>query len=61
MFVLGVFNSTNLATKKIQGDVMEVANIAVSQDTKNMGILVWILTLFMGFIPGLIFFLIKKG
>ena len=32
----------------------------VSKDSKNMAMLVWILTLFFGFIPGLIFFLTKK-
>lgn len=39
---------------------MENTNVEVSQDSKNMGILIWVLTLFFGFIPGLIFFLIKK-
>lgn len=38
----------------------EVANVEVTQDQKNMGLLIWILTLFFGFIPGLIFFLVKK-
>lgn len=33
---------------------------AVTQDSKNLGLLTWILTLFLGFIPGLIFFLTKK-
>jgi uncharacterized protein len=33
---------------------------AVSQDSKTQALLVWILTIFFGFIPGLIFFLIKK-
>ncbi|RCU52539.1 MULTISPECIES: DUF4870 domain-containing protein [Corallincola] len=32
----------------------------ISQDTKNMALLTWIGTIFFGFIPGLIFYLIKK-
>lgn len=32
----------------------------VSQDSKNMATLVWVLTIFFGFIPSLIFFLVKK-
>jgi uncharacterized Tic20 family protein len=32
----------------------------ISQDQKNTALLLWILTLFFGFIPGLIFFLTKK-
>jgi len=39
---------------------MEIATTEVTQDQKNMGLLIWILTLFFGFIPGLIFFLTKK-
>lgn len=39
---------------------MEDTPSAVSQDSKNMAILIWILTIFFGFIPGLIFFLTKK-
>jgi uncharacterized Tic20 family protein len=39
---------------------MNDATMAVQQDSKNMGLLIWILTLFFGFIPGLIFFLVKK-
>ncbi|MGZ8256843.1 MAG: DUF4870 domain-containing protein [Gallionella sp.] len=39
---------------------MEITTTEVTQDQKNMGLLIWILTLFFGFIPGLIFFLIKK-
>ena len=33
---------------------------AVSQDSINMALLIWIGTIFFGFIPGLIFYLIKK-
>ncbi|MFM2407557.1 MAG: DUF4870 domain-containing protein [Gallionella sp.] len=39
---------------------MEIATTDLTQDQKNMGLLLWILTLFFGFIPGLIFFLTKK-
>jgi len=34
--------------------------IDTSQDSKNMTLLMWIGTLFFGFIPGLILFLMKK-
>ena len=33
---------------------------AVSQDSKNMALMTWIGTIFFGFIPGLIFYLVKK-
>ena len=39
---------------------MEIATTDLTQDQKNIGLLLWILTLFFGFIPGLIFFLTKK-
>jgi len=32
----------------------------VSQDSKNLALLLWIGTLFFGFIPGLILYLVKK-
>jgi uncharacterized protein len=32
----------------------------VSQDSKNMAVIIWIGTLFLGFIPGLILYLIRK-
>jgi uncharacterized protein len=32
---------------------------AVSQDSKNMAMLGWILTIFFGFIPGLVLYLVK--
>lgn len=38
----------------------DIAIVEVTQDQKNTGLLIWILTLFFGFIPGLIFFLVKK-
>lgn len=40
-------------------DTMQVTN-PVSQDSKNLALLLWIGTLFFGFIPGLIVYLIKK-
>jgi uncharacterized Tic20 family protein len=36
------------------------AQIAVSQDSKNLGVLIWIGTIFLGFIPGLVVYLIRK-
>ena len=33
---------------------------AISQDSKTQALLIWILTIFFGFIPGLVFFLLKK-
>lgn len=49
-------------TKEIDGTRVDVANasIEVSQDSKNLGLLIWGLTLLFGFVPGLIFYLIKK-
>jgi uncharacterized protein len=32
----------------------------VSQDDKNLGLIIWIATFFLSFIPGLIFYLVKK-
>jgi len=51
------FNSSIIINKD---NKMEIATTEVTQDQKNMGLLIWILTLFFGFIPGLIFFLTKK-
>lgn len=34
--------------------------MSVSQDSKNLGIILWIGTLFFGFIPALILFLVKS-
>ncbi len=39
-------------------DVVE--NNEVSQDSKNLALLMWIGTIFFGFIPGLVLYLIKK-
>ena len=32
----------------------------VSQESKNIALMIWIGTIFFGFIPGLIFYLVKK-
>ena len=32
----------------------------VSQDSKNLALVLWIATIFFGFIPGLVFYLLKK-
>ena len=39
---------------------MESETVGMSQDSKNMALLVWIGTIFFGFIPGLIVYLLKK-
>lgn len=39
---------------------MENTTTQASQDAKNTAMLIWILTLFFGFIPSLIFYLTKK-
>ncbi len=33
---------------------------AVSQDSKNLALLLWLGTIFFGFIPGLVLYLVKK-
>lgn len=35
-------------------------SIEISQDSKNIAIMTWIGTLFFGFIPGLVIYLVKK-
>lgn len=35
-------------------------SVVITQDSKNMAILTWVGTIFFAFIPGLIFYLIKK-
>lgn len=40
----------------MDGEITEV----MTQDSKNMALLTWIGTIFFGFIPGLIVYLIKK-
>lgn len=39
---------------------MGVSSETVSQDSKNIALMTWIGTIFFGFIPGLIFYLVKK-
>jgi len=51
------YKSSQFNKEKIMGkEITEV----VSQDSKNIAILVWIGTIFFGFIPGLIIYLFKK-
>ncbi|HZN26284.1 MAG TPA: DUF4870 domain-containing protein [Burkholderiales bacterium] len=35
-------------------------HVAVGQDSRNIAVLIWIGTIFLGFIPGLIIYLVKK-
>ncbi len=39
---------------------MEQSNAAVTQDAKNLGLVLWIATIFFWIIPGLVFYLVKK-
>ena len=42
-------------------ETKEVSQVSqVSQDSKNLALLLWIGTLFFGFIPGLVLYLVKK-
>lgn len=38
----------------------EVKDVTVNQESKNMALLIWIGTIFFGFIPGLVLYLVKK-
>ncbi len=38
----------------------EEMGVTVDQESKNMALLIWIGTIFFGFIPGLVFYLVKK-
>ncbi|APG28121.1 hypothetical protein A7E78_09870 [Syntrophotalea acetylenivorans] len=38
----------------------EKMDVTVDQESKNMALLIWIGTIFFGFIPGLVFYLVKK-
>ena len=40
----------------MESEISEV----VTQDSKNIALIIWISSIFFGFIPGLIFYLIKK-
>ncbi len=35
-------------------------SLSVSQDSKNLALLLWLGTIFFGFIPGLVMYLVKK-
>jgi uncharacterized Tic20 family protein len=51
----------HLAVAQFKGERHMDGEIAeVTQDSKNTALLVWIGTIFFGFIPGLILFLVKK-
>lgn len=41
-------------------DSLKIDEAGVSQDSKNLALLNWIGTIFFGFIPGLVLYLIKK-
>ena len=51
------YESSKFNNEKIMGN--EISEV-VAQDSKNIAILVWIGTIFFGFIPGLIIYLFKK-
>ncbi|MEZ4484514.1 MAG: hypothetical protein R2864_07930 [Syntrophotaleaceae bacterium] len=38
----------------------ETMDVKVDQESKNMALLIWIGTIFFGFIPGLVFYLGQK-
>lgn len=46
---------------KLEGENMEgeISGV-ITQDSKNIALMTWIGSIFFGFIPGLIFYLIKK-
>lgn len=44
----------------MENEFAPAAPQAISQDSKNIALLIWIGSIFFGFIPGLIFYLIKK-
>jgi uncharacterized Tic20 family protein len=52
----------NTSGDNTSGENISAENTAaeIPQDSKNMAVLIWILTFFFGFIPGLIFYLEKK-
>lgn len=41
-------------------EVAENQEVQVHQDSKNLALLMWICTIFFGFIPGLVFYLVKN-
>jgi len=53
--------STTMVNKESMVENNENPVVAeISQDSKNLGLLIWIGTIFFGFIPSLILFLVKK-
>ena len=56
-------NRHNLESKKMEVettvDVMQ-GSVGITQDSKNIALMTWIGTIFLGFIPSLIFYLAKK-
>ena len=38
----------------------EKMDMTIDQESRNMALLIWIGTIFFGFIPGLVFYLVKK-
>ena len=51
------YESSKFNKEKIMGN--EISEV-VAQDSKNIAILIWIGSIFFGFIPGLIIYLFKK-
>lgn len=49
-------NIESVANSTIKSEIFGV----LTQDSKNIALITWIGTIFFGFIPGLIFYLIKK-
>ncbi len=45
---------------KPQTGTASVAEVVVTQDSKNLALLTWLATFFLGFIPGLVIYLFKK-
>ena len=43
----------------MDNNVIDMGGV-VSQDDKNLGLIIWLATFFFGFIPGLGFYLLKK-
>lgn len=44
----------------VENNETPVVAAEISQDSKNLGLLIWLGTIFFGFIPSLILFLVKK-
>lgn len=44
----------------VEANMKSEISSAVTQDSKNIALITWVGTIFFGFIPGLIFYLIKK-